>query len=208
MPQNKFYIATKTVSADVYVFDYSKHSSKPAADGQCSPDLVLTGHRTEGYGLAWNPQAPGLLLSGSDDAQICLWDINATPMQKQVCAWGALGKDQGEAGKQGAVGLAGGKGQGTAAAAHVCCTCVLCMVKRPHTSLCAAVVLRRMPTMRCHTQHASCTLQPRSAGLLQSSSSYVRQPLTICCVPPAMPHVCCSGWRRRTSTRSTAAWWR
>lgn len=30
-PQNHFLIATKTISADVYVFDYSKHPSKPAA---------------------------------------------------------------------------------------------------------------------------------------------------------------------------------
>lgn len=31
MPQNHFLIATKTISAEVYVFDYSKHPSKPAA---------------------------------------------------------------------------------------------------------------------------------------------------------------------------------
>ena len=30
-PQNSFLIATKTISADVFVFDYSKHPSKPAA---------------------------------------------------------------------------------------------------------------------------------------------------------------------------------
>ena len=29
-----------------------------------------------GYGLAWSPFMEGHLLSGSDDAQICLWDIN------------------------------------------------------------------------------------------------------------------------------------
>lgn len=27
------------------------------------------------YGLAWSPFLEGHLLSGSDDAQICLWDI-------------------------------------------------------------------------------------------------------------------------------------
>ncbi len=77
MPQNPFIIATKTVSADVNVFDYSKHTSKPAPDGKCKPDIVLTGHQTEGYGLAWSPWLSGHLLSGSDDSQICLWDINA-----------------------------------------------------------------------------------------------------------------------------------
>lgn len=30
----------------------------------------------QGYGLAWSPFKQGHLLSGSDDAQICLWDVN------------------------------------------------------------------------------------------------------------------------------------
>eukprot|EP00191_Tetraselmis_sp_GSL018_P008148 CAMPEP_0177608482 /NCGR_PEP_ID=MMETSP0419_2-20121207/18497_1 /TAXON_ID=582737 /ORGANISM="Tetraselmis sp., Strain GSL018" /LENGTH=443 /DNA_ID=CAMNT_0019103179 /DNA_START=225 /DNA_END=1553 /DNA_ORIENTATION=- len=75
MPQNPSIIATKTISAEVYVFDYTKHPSKPKPDGVCCPDLRLLGHNTEGYGLAWSPFAEGHLLSGSDDAQICLWDI-------------------------------------------------------------------------------------------------------------------------------------
>ncbi|KAJ7544739.1 hypothetical protein O6H91_09G091100 [Diphasiastrum complanatum] len=79
MPQNPFIIATKTVSAEVYVFDYSKHPSKPPQEGHCNPDLRLRGHKTEGYGLSWSPLLEGHLLSGSDDAQICLWDINAAP---------------------------------------------------------------------------------------------------------------------------------
>ena len=74
-PQNEFVIATKTISADVYVFDYSKHPSKPPADGGCNPDIRLKGHKTEGYGLSWSPFEAGHLLSGSDDAQICLWDV-------------------------------------------------------------------------------------------------------------------------------------
>mmetsp|Transcript_211 Transcript_211/g.692 ORF Transcript_211/g.692 Transcript_211/m.692 type:complete len:428 (+) Transcript_211:63-1346(+) len=84
MPQNPFLIATKTVSAEVYVFDYSKHPSKPAADGECRPDLRLRGHLTEGYGLSWSPFMPGHLLSGSDDAQICLWDITQDKKAKVV----------------------------------------------------------------------------------------------------------------------------
>eukprot|EP00891_Asterochloris_glomerata_P004904 jgi/Astpho2/4904/Aster-05833 len=76
MPQNPFMIATKTVMAEVWLFDYTKHPSKPA-DNTCRPDLKLLGHQTEGYGLAWNPFTEGHLLSGSDDANICLWDISA-----------------------------------------------------------------------------------------------------------------------------------
>lgn len=75
-PQNPFVLATKTVSADVYVFDYSRHPSKPPAEGGCTPDLRLKGHKTEGYGLSWSPFREGHLLSGSDDAQICLWDVH------------------------------------------------------------------------------------------------------------------------------------
>ncbi|CAN6841312.1 unnamed protein product [Brassica oleracea] len=86
MPQNPFMIATKTVSAEVYVFDYSKHPSKPALDGACNPDLRLRGHSSEGYGLSWSTLKQGHLLSGSDDAQICLWDINATPKDKTLDA--------------------------------------------------------------------------------------------------------------------------
>ncbi|CAF1892259.1 unnamed protein product [Brassica oleracea var. botrytis] len=86
MPQNPFMIATKTVNAEVYVFDYSKHPSKPALDGACNPDLRLRGHSSEGYGLSWSTLKQGHLLSGSDDAQICLWDINATPKNKTLDA--------------------------------------------------------------------------------------------------------------------------
>ena len=75
MPQNPYLIATKSSASEVYVFDWSKHPSKPAADGRFEPDLILKGHQKEGYGLAWNPHEEGKLLSGSDDNLICTWDI-------------------------------------------------------------------------------------------------------------------------------------
>ncbi|KAK9861398.1 hypothetical protein WJX84_009613 [Apatococcus fuscideae] len=84
MPQNHFLIATKTVNSEVYVFDYTQHPSKPPTDGKCSPNLRLTGHKAEGYGLAWSPHMEGHLLSGSDDAQICLWDISAATKANRV----------------------------------------------------------------------------------------------------------------------------
>ncbi|KAG2310857.1 hypothetical protein Bca4012_025362 [Brassica carinata] len=86
MPQNPFLIATKTVNAEVYVFDYSKHPSQPPPDGVCNPDLRLRGHSSEGYGLSWSKRKRGHLLSGSDDALICLWDINAAPKNKALDA--------------------------------------------------------------------------------------------------------------------------
>lgn len=84
MPQEPFIIATKTVSADVYVFDYSKHPSMPPKDDKCRPNIVLKGHKTEGYGLAWSPHKSGYLLSGSDDAQICVWDITGNALNGNV----------------------------------------------------------------------------------------------------------------------------
>lgn len=41
----------------------------------CRPQHKLHGHSQEGYGLSWNPNIEGELLSGSDDAKLCLWDI-------------------------------------------------------------------------------------------------------------------------------------
>lgn len=35
--------------------------------GECNPDLRLKGHLKEGYGLSWNPNLSGNLLSASDD---------------------------------------------------------------------------------------------------------------------------------------------
>ncbi|KAK2570543.1 Histone-binding protein RBBP7 [Acropora cervicornis] len=76
MPQNACIIATKTPTADVLVFDYTKHPSKPDPNGECRPDIRLKGHSKEGYGLSWNPNLNGNLLSASDDFTVCLWDIS------------------------------------------------------------------------------------------------------------------------------------
>ncbi|XP_075705554.1 histone-binding protein RBBP4-A-like [Rhinoderma darwinii] len=52
--------------------------------GECNPDLRLRGHQKEGYGLSWNPNLSGNLLSASDDHTICLWDISAVPKEGKV----------------------------------------------------------------------------------------------------------------------------
>jgi histone-binding protein RBBP4 len=84
MPSNTSIVATKTISAEVYLFDCSKQDTKPSAGGACSPDLRLCGHTAEGYGLAWSPLLAGQLLSGADDSLICLWDINAPAKANKV----------------------------------------------------------------------------------------------------------------------------
>ena len=68
-------IATKCPNGKVHIFDYLKHPKKPV-DLQVKPDMRLTGHTKEGFGLNWSPLKEGYLLSGSDDHCICLWDIN------------------------------------------------------------------------------------------------------------------------------------
>ncbi|CBN80226.1 conserved unknown protein [Ectocarpus siliculosus] len=75
MPQNEFVIATKSPSADVCVFDISKHPSVPPSNSGCRPEHRCKGHTKEGYGLSWNPHVEGRLLSGSDDGLVCYWDI-------------------------------------------------------------------------------------------------------------------------------------
>jgi len=78
MPQNPNLIATKTAGTDVFVFDRTKHPSKPAKNGVCQPDLKLQGHQKEGYGLSWSPLLEGHLLSGADDKLVCHWDVRSS----------------------------------------------------------------------------------------------------------------------------------
>ena len=72
MPQNPCLIATKVVSGEVHLFDYTKHPSTPS-NSLVKPDLRLTGHTREGYGLSWNNHVEGAILSASEDQTVCLW---------------------------------------------------------------------------------------------------------------------------------------
>ena len=52
----------------------------------------------EGYGLAWSPLLEGHVLSGSDDANICLWDISGyTGAQVQPAVQDASDQRPGQA---------------------------------------------------------------------------------------------------------------
>jgi len=48
MPQNTDLLATKAINGDVNIFDRTKHPSKAPAGGECKPDIILTGLKTEG----------------------------------------------------------------------------------------------------------------------------------------------------------------
>ncbi|KAI0987490.1 hypothetical protein GJ496_007529 [Pomphorhynchus laevis] len=79
MPQNPCLIATRTARGDVLIFEITRHSAVDARSGECCPELRLRGHTKEGYGLSWNPNLNGHLLTSSDDQTICLWNVNKTP---------------------------------------------------------------------------------------------------------------------------------
>ncbi len=112
MPQNPSIIATKSPTSNVYIFDYTRQPLRPdlsrfRTDGvsQSNAELVLKcvlvdvspcflykgahrmhyrGHTKEGFGISWNPHVRGLLVSSSDDATICLWDIGAASKEAKT----------------------------------------------------------------------------------------------------------------------------
>ena len=93
-PSNPNLIATKSPSKQVYLFDKTRHASnmqKPVSN-EFKPDLVLSGHTGEGYGLAWNPHksCEGQLISGSEDTLVCMWDVESSSREAKKS--GALGQ--------------------------------------------------------------------------------------------------------------------
>ena len=73
-PCNPFMIATKTVSGEVLLFDYSKHPSRPNTEGVVNAQATLRGHSAEGYALDWSRVKEHFLASGADDNLVCVWD--------------------------------------------------------------------------------------------------------------------------------------
>jgi WD40 repeat protein len=81
MPQNPQIIASKTPLSDVLIFNIDMHPLGKEQPGDCNPELRLKGHTREGYGLSWNANANGHLLSAADDHTVCLWNINMQPKE-------------------------------------------------------------------------------------------------------------------------------
>lgn len=80
MPQNSKLIATKSPCGDAFIYDRTRDFTR--SKSPIHYELRLRGHTREGYGLSWNPNKCGLLLSASEDATICLWNVNATPSSR------------------------------------------------------------------------------------------------------------------------------
>ncbi len=66
---------TTTIDPNVYIFHIGKHPSTPIDIHTTRPEMILKGHQSSGYALAWSHITKGMLLSASDDGTICLYQI-------------------------------------------------------------------------------------------------------------------------------------
>jgi histone-binding protein RBBP4 len=83
-PNKNNIIATKASNGVIYIFDYLNHQSQSKSNVRCTPEMKLGGHgRVDGYSLQWNSFHQGILLSGSYDSMICMWDVNSAKKNLQ-----------------------------------------------------------------------------------------------------------------------------
>ena len=75
MPQNPDLIATMAPNGSAYLFDRTQHPNNPT--GKFNPQIRLLCHESEGYGLAWNPNKEGQMVTGAMDSVVALWDVSA-----------------------------------------------------------------------------------------------------------------------------------
>lgn len=83
-PNQQCIVASKGDSADVLIYDLNKQPSKSNRIANNQPDLRLTGHEKEGFGLAWNTIHKTQLVSGSDDKLVCVWDIQGNVQNHSI----------------------------------------------------------------------------------------------------------------------------
>lgn len=67
----------------MYLFDYSKHPPHPKQE-EIQPQMILSGQQDVGFAIDWNLNKSGILLSGSNKGDCCIWDIEKTPTKKPV----------------------------------------------------------------------------------------------------------------------------
>lgn len=72
-PQNPDIVATFCVDGKILIFDRTKHPLQPSTPGKINAQIELLGHKSEGYGLNWNPHEEGVLASGGEDKTVCIW---------------------------------------------------------------------------------------------------------------------------------------
>lgn len=74
MPQDNSIIATASNHGTVYLYNTTSTSDE---NDEGTYYAALEYHKENGYGLSWNNEKKGHLLTGSDDSTVALWDITA-----------------------------------------------------------------------------------------------------------------------------------
>lgn len=77
MPQQNNIVATINGEGTLYIYDTNQSSKQTPTR--------LSYHKENGYGLSFNPNDKGKLLSGSDDHSIALWDVSMST--EPVLSW-------------------------------------------------------------------------------------------------------------------------
>jgi histone-binding protein RBBP4 len=66
-------IAARSDHPDIHIYDNTRHLTRSK---KSKPDLILKGHESGGYGLSWNPNKDGELLTSGEDGTVCVFNIN------------------------------------------------------------------------------------------------------------------------------------
>ncbi len=73
LPQKPDVIACLADSGPVYIMDRTKHPS--SASGKMKTEIILSHHDKDSFGISWNVQNEGQLLTASEDKTVALWNL-------------------------------------------------------------------------------------------------------------------------------------
>jgi histone-binding protein RBBP4 len=59
-----------------------KHPTHPA-DDTLKPQMILTGHEDVGFAIDWNENKEGYLISGSNQGDVCIWNVEGNTPASQ-----------------------------------------------------------------------------------------------------------------------------
>lgn len=81
MPSNSHIIAVRQDVPETHIYDYTKHSSFPK---EAVPNIVLSGHTSGGFALAWHPNTAECLATAGYDGLVCLYSVGHKNTPTQV----------------------------------------------------------------------------------------------------------------------------
>lgn len=76
VPQRPQVLAVRGRNTTISVVDIGRRRPEPESDVP-RPDVVLKGHKREGYGMAWNATEEGRLATASADERVNIYDLSA-----------------------------------------------------------------------------------------------------------------------------------